>query len=81
MFAIDGSHKKYANKQLRVKNPKNGNILVVTVLDTCGDNDCGGCCTHNAKLGGGTLIDLESNTAKLFGWADNDSGKFQWQPV
>lgn len=36
------------------------------VVDTCDDNDCSGCCTANAKRNGGTLIDLEINTARRF---------------
>jgi hypothetical protein len=26
-------------------------------VDTCGNSDCGGCCTKNAK--GGYLVDME----------------------
>lgn len=36
------------------------------VIDTCDDSDCGGCCTRNASLHGGMLIDLEWHTAKRF---------------
>jgi len=50
--------------------------IVVTVLDTCGDGDCGGCCTKN--LGSNEqLIDVESYTEQRWGisawniqWAD-----------
>jgi hypothetical protein len=35
--------------------------IVVTVLDTCGDNDCNGCCTRN-KGTADDLIDVESFT-------------------
>jgi hypothetical protein len=50
--------------------------IVVTVYDTCGDNDCNGCCTLN-KGKADALIDLESFTNDRFGiddmliqWAD-----------
>jgi hypothetical protein len=54
----------WANKTLRLRNPATGKTLDVTVADTCGDQDCDGCCTKNAK--GGTLIDLERFTAERF---------------
>lgn len=48
--------------------------LVVTVLDTCGDDDCDGCCTAN-KGNADQLIDLESYTNQRFGVED---GIIQW---
>ena len=36
------------------------------VVDTCDDDDCDGCCTANARRGGGLLVDLEWNTARRF---------------
>jgi hypothetical protein len=48
--------------------------LVVTVLDTCGDDDCDGCCTVN-KGNADQLIDLESHTNDRFGVED---GIIQW---
>jgi len=48
--------------------------IVVTVLDTCGDSDCDGCCTAN--LGNQeALIDLEKYTNQRFGIAD---GVIEW---
>lgn len=43
--------------------------MIVTVLDTCGDDDCDGCCTRNQ---GSTdqLIDLESYTNERWGLPD-----------
>jgi hypothetical protein len=54
---------------------KQGNkTMVVTVLDTCGDSDCDGCCTEN--LGSADrLIDLEKYTNERWGL---DDGKIQW---
>lgn len=50
--------------------------LVVTVLDTCADEDCDGCCTAN-QGDADALIDLESYTNQRWGvedgpilWAD-----------
>lgn len=48
--------------------------IVVTVFDTCGDDDCGGCCTEN-KGNKDELIDVESFTDQRFGV---DDGPIQW---
>ena len=48
--------------------------IVVTVLDTCADSDCDGCCTEN--LGDAeALIDLEKYTNERFGVED---GPIEW---
>lgn len=48
--------------------------LVVTVLDTCADRDCDGCCTEN--LGDAeALIDVEKYTNERFGVED---GPIEW---
>jgi hypothetical protein len=53
---------------------KGASTIVVTVLDTCGDSDCDGCCTQN--LGNAEqLIDLESYTNERFGVPD---GRIEW---
>lgn len=71
----------WANKKLRLRNPATGNTMDVTVADTCGDKDCDGCCTKNANLNGGTLIDLENFTAKRFFSPGKVQGasKLEWQ--
>ncbi|HVU49218.1 MAG TPA: hypothetical protein VHL80_00950, partial [Polyangia bacterium] len=51
-----------------------GKTIVVTVLDTCGDSDCGGCCTQN-KGTADELIDVESFTDMRWGVPD---GRIQW---
>jgi hypothetical protein len=61
---LDGWRNKWKGKRLEIKRP--GKNLIVTALDTCNDSDCNGCCTSNASKGGGTLIDLEINTAMRF---------------
>jgi hypothetical protein len=48
--------------------------MVVTVIDTCGDSDCSGCCTKN-KGTADALIDLESYTNERFGVQD---GPITW---
>lgn len=48
--------------------------LVVTVVDTCADADCDGCCTEN-RGDADALIDLESYTAERFGVED---GPIEW---
>ena len=48
--------------------------MVVTVIDTCADSDCDGCCTEN--LGDAdALIDLEKYTNERFGVED---GPIEW---
>jgi hypothetical protein len=48
--------------------------IVVTVLDTCGDSDCDGCCTEN-KGNADELIDVESYTDQRWGV---DDGRIEW---
>jgi hypothetical protein len=48
--------------------------LVVTVLDTCGDQDCDGCCTKN-RGDADALIDLEKYTNQRWGLED---GAITW---
>lgn len=48
--------------------------LVVTVLDTCADSDCDGCCTENQGTSD-ALIDLEKYTNERWGVED---GQIQW---
>jgi hypothetical protein len=48
--------------------------LRVTVLDTCGDSDCDGCCTENQR-DAEQLIDIESFTNARWGVED---GPIEW---
>jgi hypothetical protein len=48
--------------------------MVVTVLDTCGDSDCNGCCTEN-QGSADELIDIESYTNER--WGERD-GAIEW---
>ena len=45
--------------------------MIVTVYDTCGDDDCDGWCTRN-KGEADALIDLESFTNARWGLPDGD---------
>jgi len=53
---------------------KGDKLLVVTVLDTCGDSDCDGCCTEN-QGSADQLIDIESYTNERWGVGD---GPIEW---
>jgi hypothetical protein len=53
---------------------KGDKTIVVTVLDTCGDSDCDGCCTEN-RGNAEQLIDVEKYTNQRWGVAD---GRIQW---
>lgn len=48
--------------------------MVVTVIDTCADSDCSGCCTEN-RGDADALIDLEKYTNARFGVED---GPLEW---
>ncbi len=47
--------KNYKNKKIRLT--KGSKTFEATIVDTCADKDCSGCCTKNSK--GGYLVDLE----------------------
>ncbi len=51
--------------------------IVVTVLDTCADSDCSGCCTEN-RGSADELIDVESYTDARWGVPD---GPIQWSDL
>ena len=53
---------------------KGQKLIVVTVLDTCADSDCSGCCTQN-KGSADELIDIESYTDTRWGVPD---GPIEW---
>lgn len=73
---------KWKNKKINIRNPKNGKVMTVTIVDTCDDGDCSGCCSKNANKNGGTLVDLESNTAKRFyGGKPEGLASIEWQAV
>ena len=77
-----GTKKKFARKHLKVHDPKTKTELTVQVADTCGDSDCDGCCTRNAKPSG-NLIDMEywtvMNHFNVTDPADAADGTLCWQ--
>ena len=79
-----GTKMKFARKHLKVHDPKTKTELTVQVADTCGDADCDGCCTRNAKPSG-NLIDMEywtvMNHFNVSDPADAAYGTLCWQLV
>jgi hypothetical protein len=70
---------KYANKQVKLR--KNGVELTALIADTCGDWDCDGCCTANAKPSG-FLVDMEYYTIlRYFGSTDAAEGQIEFMVV
>lgn len=75
---------RWKNKRLRIRYPKTGKTLDVTVVDTCDDGDCSGCCSKNAKRNGNNfLIDLERHTAERFYGPGKivDVADIEWQEI
>ena len=60
--------------------PGHDKTVDAIVLDTCGDDDCNGCCTENADTGGGYLVDMEENTVvRHFGALEEANGLVCWK--
>ena len=53
----------YANKTIEITKYFNGTLYIFncTIVDTCSDLDCGGCCSQNAQPSG-YLVDMEYYT-------------------
>jgi len=76
-FSGHGDNAEYGNKHIRIK--AKGTSLEATVLDTCGDHDCGGCCSRNAQPSG-YLVDMEYWTVvRNFGELAAADGQLCWQ--
>ena len=61
-FSVDGGwNSKYKDKKVQLT--KGSVSFTAIVKDTCGDSDCGGCCTKNAGKYG-YLVDMEYFTVK-----------------
>jgi len=56
---------RYGGKKIHLKWQGNGRTVEfdAIIADTCGNNDCGGCCRRNSGAGG-YLVDIEINTVK-----------------
>jgi hypothetical protein len=71
-------NQNYGGKTIRLT--KNGNTFDALIADTCGNNDCSGCCTKNSH--GGFLVDIEYWTAsRQLGGPDNADGTIDFQIV
>eukprot|EP00978_Attheya_sp_CCMP212_P042752 scaffold266166_cov63-Attheya_sp.AAC.2 len=76
-FSTKGNNESFGNKMIRVSAA--GKTVEALVADTCGDNDCNGCCTENASPSG-YLVDMEYWTVvKNFGNIDAAEGQICWQ--
>jgi hypothetical protein len=66
----------YANKKIQIKY---GTVVFnATILDTCADTDCGGCCSQNADQTTGYLLDMEYWTVmRNFGDINAATGTIQ----
>jgi hypothetical protein len=63
----------YCNRKVKIS--KNGVSFEATIVDTCGNGDCDGCCAKNAKPSG-YLIDVEYWTA-MNNWGTTDAADGQ----
>jgi len=76
-FSSFGDNAHYGNRNIRIK--AKGTVIETEVLDTCGDHDCGDCCTGNAQPSG-YLVDMEYWTVKRhFGELGAAQGQICWQ--
>jgi hypothetical protein len=67
---------KYGGKTIQLS--KNGQTFNALIADTCGNDDCDGCCTHNSKRG--FLVDMEYwTTERRIGGPDNADGTIQFR--
>jgi hypothetical protein len=61
----------YGGKTIQLT--KDGNTFNALIADTCGNDDCDGCCTQNSQ--GGFLVDMEFwTTVREIGGPDNADG-------
>ena len=80
LFSANGDNDSFARKRVRVS--AMGKTIETFVADTCGDSDCGGCCTRNSHSTSGYLVDMEYQTVlNNFGSTDNAHGEVCMQVV
>jgi hypothetical protein len=78
-FSTYGDNESFGNKRIRIS--AKGKTVEALVADTCGDSDCNGCCSSNAKPSG-YLVDMEYWTvARNFGDISQAAGQICWQLV
>ena len=71
-------NKNVRGRKIEIRHPTTGKTMVVEALDTCGNGDCGGCCSKNSKKGGGYLLDLEWYTSERF-FGKPQNGPLEWR--
>lgn len=74
IVAIYPDLRRYELHDLCLRKPDGSKSIVVTVYDTCSDDDCDGCCTQN-RGSAGALIDVEHYTDERWGVGD---GPIMW---
>eukprot|EP00808_Paulinella_micropora_P025708 g58618.t1 len=70
---------RYGGKRVRLSKSYNGRTYAweSTIVDTCGDGDCGNCCANNARATG-YLVDIEYWSAlAVFGTTDAVQGNIE----
>jgi hypothetical protein len=78
-FSKYGDNAAYGGKTIQVM--ARGKTVTALIADTCGDNDCDGCCTTNAGSSG-YLVDMEYHTVvNNFGSISAASGPICWRVV
>jgi hypothetical protein len=71
----------YASHNISIDATCNGKQyhFVALIADTCGNQDCNGCCSRNSNKQTGYLIDIEYYTAmNVFGTTDCASGNMDF---
>jgi hypothetical protein len=76
-FSTFGDNASFGGKTIQIS--AGGKTITALIADTCGDSDCGGCCTKNAGSSG-YLVDMEINTViKHFGSTGAVGGTVCWK--
>jgi len=78
-FSSNGDNESYRKKCVQLT--KGDVSFVALIADTCGDHDCGGCCSNNANSDG-YLVDIEYETVmRNFGSTAVVHGNIFWELV
>jgi len=75
-FTVNGNNAFYGGKNIRIM--ARGKTITAQIADTCGDADCNGCCSRNARPSG-NLIDMEYWTVKRHFGDGAAFGEVCWQ--
>lgn len=72
---------RYANRKIQISKVYQGksHVFNATIVDTCSNGDCNGCCSRNANKATGFLLDMEYYTVmRHFGSTDAADGDLQF---